>query len=229
MDKGSRSRWFPWLFPNQPKLRILTLYVAVPAAIVFTIARIGLPMTDLLLDYDGSDDRPPIIISSGSVDFDGGDPSDNPTIKGNWRDWTQDLFSSHWKPDFPKGKNVNRYDVTVTSGGKACGPLTGGVVVVQYTRTDGGTPSPVDFTLNTHPWGGFGRVEPKLDPGSIALTPTAVGRDASGAPTTPARLDFGAKGYISQLTVSPKGGGNQSICTFSDGDKPKIRVEQFDK
>jgi hypothetical protein len=172
----------------------------------------------------GDDDRPPIVVNNGSLIFNGGDPGDSPTIKAHWHDWKKDLLSSHWKPDFPKGFSVDHYDVSVTTAGQPCASTSGDAsVTIEYTRTDGGTPSPATFTINIHPLHGFGKREPKVDPGANPMTATPVTTDSSGNNTAPAKLTFSPNGYISSMTVSSSAGS--ASCQFGPNDNPVITVQ----
>src|SRR5258708_25596596 len=104
---------------------MLTLCLVAPVLAVVVVAKLVVPILAIVFDpTDGSDDRPPIIVSNGSLIFDGGDAADSATIKSHWADWVQDDLSSHWKPDLPTGKNVNRYDVTVQTTGNSCAPMS---------------------------------------------------------------------------------------------------------
>ena len=187
--------------------------LAVAAGLYFTLTSDG-----------GDDDRPPIVVYNGSLILQGGDESDTPVVKSHWRDWRQDLTSSHWKPDFSTGANVDHYHVTVTPANRTCQEMDGGAVAIEYTRTDGGTPSPVTVTLDIHPKHGFGKKEPKFDPGGLQMTPTSVISGPSGVPTFPAKLTFEATGYISKLTVMSISPSNS--CTFGAKDTPRIRIDQ---
>lgn len=230
MDKSSGKPWLPWLFPRSRALRTVSLSVVGAAAlaavgyVAYVVAVTG--GFKLFTDLTNVDDeRPPIIVSTGSLVFEGGDQSDSPHVKEHWNNWRQDVLSSHWKPDFTGGPDVDHYEVIVLSPA-GCSTMTGDTVVVEFTRTDGGTPSPVAVTLNLHKKWPSGPVEPKLDPGDLTMDKTDVIRGPSGAPTFPSKLTFKADGYISRLTVSSTSGTSNPPCTFSQTDKVRIRVNQ---
>ena len=71
------------------------------------------------------DDRPPIVVRSGSIYFDGGDKL-SPSPK--WRGWTLVSSSSGtsiWKPDHPAGAAVRAFEViAVNAIGTSTCPLT---------------------------------------------------------------------------------------------------------
>ena len=123
--------------------------------------------------FDGTDDRPPIEVVEGSIDFAHGYP---------WAD--QSGAKNVWRPDHPTGKHVKQYDVAVTTNGAdaGCGPLRGKTITIVYeSRT---------FTIDTKPHSGGKKDEPEL------ISPDPLDLDMSGYV-----LSLSGDGKIKSVTV----------------------------
>jgi hypothetical protein len=148
------------------------------------------------------EDRPPIIVRSGSVLMDGGD-------SGNWKPWKQNGSKKQWKPDHGGGGSVKSFSVTVANAtGNAAPsspcptlPMLADKVVVEYT-TSGGEKSQVTISIITS----GSKKEPLVDaPADMTQVP--------GSGSTPDQIiyDPGA-GYISNVTVT--NGSAQQLCGY---------------
>jgi len=190
--------------------------------LLWTIGTLLLAAAIAWLSAD-DDDRPPIIVTNGSVNFDNGDVSVpiQPTM------WIKDVILSEWKPQDADYHGISGFSVTFQdsyaavcsdaswkSPGKpadAKTPLTGEEVLVEYTAADN---SKVKIRLHRRRstlLGLLGKLEPKIvEPQSHALTPTA-----------PNRLryeDTPGTGYISQVSV------HGTDCAFGAPPTPGARA-----
>jgi len=194
--------------------------VVVATAIVAALVLAGawaIQRFDLLDDpeWDGSEERPPIIVRNGSILFENGDPSDSSTLKSHWHDWAQDLTTPKWKPDHDDGYHVNSYQVT-TTGVIGCSPLTGREVTINYTLTDNSVKAFTFAIQKKFGMKAYNRKEPKLNPGNVSLTATPM----DVANNVPARLTFAESGYISKVFTDT----NATGCSFGSTDRPKITI-----
>ncbi|HEX4567577.1 MAG TPA: hypothetical protein VH138_13155 [Vicinamibacterales bacterium] len=149
-----------------------------------------------------SDDRPPIIVTNGSMYFTNGDASSpiQPT------QWTDDIVLSEWKPADNSYKGIkgfavsfeNSYATSVCPGATGTPPttpLTGDEVRIEYTLGgSGGTITSTVRRRRSHLLGVFGKFEPKVvephDHKLKAVSPTQIDfEDLSG-------------GYISKVSVA---------------------------
>lgn len=113
----------------------------------------------------GKDDRPPIIVKGGSIDFSG-----CADMAGKKR-WVRDLIGEHWKPDHSQGGDTDAFVVKLVSAGQECKPISltdcasGDVVSVTYTAMNPATQQKVDtvFTFTKVRYFWFGHREPKLN------------------------------------------------------------------
>lgn len=199
MDKSSRTRWFPWVFPRSPKLRVLTLYVVAPVVAIVGVAAAAVP---IVADGGSDDDRPPIIVTNGSVVFYDGDPQD---VFQHWLPWKPDgNGSARWRPDHPKGKSIKSFKVVITGVQQppqdwppACsGIMSGRAVDIEFKPDN---TSAVHFSLSQDTTYGFlfitSKTEPVLDP------PAGVSVTQGNVPSQPPTLTFGSGGSITTVTV----------------------------
>jgi len=152
-----------------------------------------------------NDDRPPIIVTNGSMHFDDGDPSDN----SKWKDWVQANGNSpkQWTQKYPTGPGVSSFTVTI-AGGQNCPASTTMVfaVALEYTPKSG-TKSLV--TVQRVQWSGGGN---KLEPWVTA--PSDMTATPGGS--APSRLVYDtAGGYISNITLTTS--GSPISCSFPAG------------
>jgi hypothetical protein len=164
----------------------------------------------------GDEDRPPIIVRSGSVKIDGGEANST-----NWKPWKAHGSNKQWRPDHDKGGSTANYSVTITnSNGPAAPsspcpslPLVGTKVSVEYT-TDAGVKSEVVIGLDTS---GSKRI-PQVDaPADMT--------HAAGSGNTPDAIVYNpGPGFISNVTVSNDGGGQQ-MCGFVKPAAAVIRIK----
>jgi hypothetical protein len=149
-----------------------------------------------------SDDRPPIIVTNGSIHFDDGDPNDKP----RWKDWTQarSNSSNQWTQKYPTGPNVSSFTVDI-AGSQNCAASTPNVLAVALEYTSSGDKSLV--TVQRVLWsGGSGK---KMEPWVSA--PTDMSATSSGS-APPQLLYDPAGGYISNITLTTS--GNPISCAF---------------
>jgi hypothetical protein len=156
----------------------------------------------------GDEDRPPIIVRSGSVTIEGGDPLD----AQHWKKWVSAGDKRHYNPDHNNGAKVKYFAVQIANADNsaqspACPalPVLGTVVSVEYTLTNGNSPV------------GVVHVSKDINDAPLVDLPTEVSpMDGSGS--TPPRLTYDpGAGWISQVSVSlPNGLGTVSqSCRFA--------------
>jgi len=174
---------------------------------------VGVFVTVLALIYGivskGKDDRPPIIVKGGSIDFGG-----CPDLAGK-KPWIKDLIGNHWKPNHRAGGDTGAFEVTFVTGGHECKPtslsssITGNEVAVTYSALDPTTGQSVDtvFTFTKVRYFWLFRHEPKLN------APVSLSQ------LDPATLTFGSpqQGAITKLEVD---GVNQPLPSAN----PVIRI-----
>jgi hypothetical protein len=105
---------------------------------------------------DDTEDRPPIVVSEGSIHF------------GHGYGWVDMGSQKTWRPDHEKGKDVKKYIVSVTSKGvdAGCGFTDGKEIVIAFGLQT--------FTLNTKAHSGGTKDEPALV-STVALVPDTSG------------------------------------------------------
>ncbi len=150
----------------------------------------------LLAKASGEDDRPPIIVHSGSLIFDGGEGTD-------FKTWSKDAFLGEWKPSHDEAKGVKSLEVkfvAAPSPAPACAgsTMSGEEVLIEYRTDPAGTPSAVmRLHLRKKYW--FFKREPKLDTDGKRMT---LLEHTSLTPTPPMLVyEDGAPGWISKVTV----------------------------
>lgn len=159
------------------------------------------------------EDRPPIIVTNGSMRFDDGDPNDN----SKWRDWTKanGNSSKQWTQKYPTGPDVASFTVDI-AGGQNCPASTSMVfaVALEYTPSSGAKSL---VTVQRVQWGGSGN---KMEPWVTA----PIDMSATGAGSAPSRLvyDPGA-GYISNVTLTTSGA--PISCSIQPGSNVKITIQ----
>jgi hypothetical protein len=155
-----------------------------------------------------SDDRPPIIVTNGSMYFTNGDAS-SPIVPTQW---TNDIVLSEWKPADNNYKGITGFAVSFeksyapgvcpqASSTPPTAPLVGDEVRIEYTL--GGSGGTITSSLRrrrNHWLGVLGKFEPKVvephDHGLKAVSPTQI------------EFEDQSLGYISKVSV---GGTN---CEF---------------
>jgi hypothetical protein len=156
------------------------------------------------------DDRPPIIVTNGSMYFTNGDARiPKPPTK-----WAKDAFLSEWKPQDNNYKGIRGFTVSFENSyaPSVCPdaswvalplppqvpktPLTGEEVHVVYTAPDG-TRTTIVIHRRKSVFGGlFGKFEPKV------VQPDKFRMDANAAPTRLEHDDTPGAGYISEVSVT---------------------------
>jgi len=180
-----------------------------------------------------SDDRPPIIVTNGSMYFTNGDSSSQIQPTG----WIQDVTLSEWKPMDNNYHGIRGFEVSFENSyafgvctdassvppAKPTAPLVGEEVRIEYTTAGGKTISTKVHRRRADLWGLFGKNEPKVN------KPSGAGnQDFTIVGST--QLDFNdppvgqppTNGYISKVSVG------KTDCPFgqppSDTDRLKFRV-----
>lgn len=192
-----------------PARRISTkvMVVAVTLVVIAALFAFGLRRLMVHKMFDDDDERPPIIVHSGSLVFESA------------KNWKKDPSGNHrFKPDHPRGHSVGLYSVAVSgSTTAACNgtTLTGLEVFIDYQAD--ATAAVKQFhlyrklTLTTP---GTVKREPALDsPEQLTNLP--------GTGSAPARLVYGAggQGWIANVTVG------SASCAFTAADRLKVSVE----
>ena len=164
---------------------------------------------------DSEEDRPPIIVRSGSLTIDNGDRSGP---HNQWKKWKQES-SNRWKPNHGNGANVTGLAVRVTGGGGS-----GCVVAFNAERVEvdysQGTTNPavvVSYAAVT-----TGKKEPLIDSSvSMSIMPETS--------TLPERLEFNpGAGFVSQMrafTTGSSGSTTVSTCTFDNTPAAVIAIQ----
>jgi hypothetical protein len=169
------------------------------------------------------DDRPPIIVTNGSMYFTNGDPSSKVTPT----QWTDDIILNEWKPADNNYKGImgfavsfeNSYAPTVCAEASTMPPtvtLIADDVKIVYTLAGGGTTTYEVKRRRNHLLGTFGKFEPKVtDPGKKLQLPSStqlVFNDPPvGQPPT--------NGYISTVSVG------KTDCAFGPPPSDKARTD----
>ena len=140
------------------------------------------------------DERPPIIVHSGSLIFEGG-------VVPKTHSWAKDAILDEWKPA-GHFKGVKSMDVTFAgvSSPPACAATTmsGKEVLIEYRVSPTGDPSAV-MRVHLRRKYLIGKREPKIDPNGKKLT---LREHTSITPTPPMLVyEDGAPGWISKVTV----------------------------
>jgi hypothetical protein len=100
-------------------------------------------------DGDDTEDRPPIVVSEGSIEFSHG------------HKWNGVGGKKKWKPNHANGRSVTGYDVMAVNRTDLTVCLaTGKKITIDYEWTDG---SVKQFVLSLEQVGGSGKFEPTLD------------------------------------------------------------------
>lgn len=158
----------------------------------------------LLAKGSEEDDRPPIIVHSGSLIFDGGviepaPPGEQPRIRTH--SWSKDAILDEWKPS-QHAKGVRALEVTfaAVSSPPACASstMTGKEVLIEYRVSPDG-PAPAVMRVHLRRKHLIFKREPKIDPNGKEL----VLREHTSITPTPPMLVYEdhARGWISKVTV----------------------------
>lgn len=153
---------------------------------------------------DPDDDRPPIIVHSGSLIFDGGaieppQPGEQPVVRTH--SWSKDAFLGEWKPS-DHWKGVRSLEVTFRDAASppacAASTMSGEEVLIDYRVSPDGPPSAVMRVHLRRKHLIFKR-EPKIDSNGKRLT---LLTHTSITPTPPMLVyEDRAPGWISKVTV----------------------------
>ena len=125
------------------------------------------------------DDRPPIIVTNGSMYFTNGDASSSITPT----QWTKDITLAEWKPVDNNYHGIRGFTVSFENSyasavcpdassippAKPTTPLAGEEVRIEYTTAGGKTVSTKVHRRRADLWGLFGKNEPKVN------SPTGAG------------------------------------------------------
>jgi hypothetical protein len=158
----------------------------------------------------GDEDRPPIIVRSGSVYLEDGDPQD----AAHWKEWKAQGNPRRWKPDHSGGAKVIAYSVSIANADSGMPatpcpalPIVGTTVAVEYTVLSTHTASVI--TIGRDAAGS--NQDPVIDaPADLTSSP--------GAGSTPPRLTYDpGAGWISKVTVSLSSGLStiEQSCSFN--------------
>lgn len=131
----------------------------------------------------GEEDRPPIIVKSGSLIFESGTTS----RPGN--DWEQVPNTSDWQPDHPNGKRVNRFQLYFRGGTGTCVPVTVTDVTINFDPDGAGAQAAVPYMLVIRQRGG-------------KPVPTVSGANLQWDGAIHSRLTTGTGGAISSVGSS---------------------------
>jgi hypothetical protein len=191
----------------------------VKIAVVVGIAVVAAALTVFIIRILGSgdEDRPPIVVRSGSVYVDGGESNST-----NWKPWKQKgADKKQWQPDHGNGASARNFSVTIAYSNSASAPstpcpalpLVGTKVTVEYT-TDGGVKSQLVVNLDTQ---GSKKIP-------LVTAPADMTQNA-GSGSTPDQIvyDPGA-GIISNVTVADDTGAQQ-MCGFVKPAKAVITIK----
>jgi hypothetical protein len=180
--------------------------IKIAAAASIAVAAVALTVFAIRILGAGDEDRPPIVVRSGSIKVDGGESN-----SANWKPWKQKgADKKQWLPDHGNGASATNFSVTIANANGASAPsspcpslpMVGTKVMVEYT-TDGGAKS---------------QLVVDLDPQGSKLIPQVTApldmTQNPGSGNTPDQIvyDPGA-GFISNVTVSD--GGAQQMCGFA--------------
>jgi hypothetical protein len=191
---------------------LMVALLAIAVSTAYGVAKIQRPLDD---------DRPPIIVTNGSMYFEDGNPND--TDNSKWKNWTKanrDNNAKQWTQEAPNGFDVKSFTVTITgSSDPKCNSKTTSVaaIAIEYTP-DSGAKSLV--VVQRVPWssgGGNVKSEPWVIAPSDMVTMSPSGR--------PPGLVYGdpGKGYVSFLTLS--GSFDTLPCHFPKQKTTNITIQ----
>lgn len=157
----------------------------------------------LLAKASGEDDRPPIIVHSGSLIFDGGEIDTSPSADRTRRQthsWSKDAFLGEWKPsDHWKGVRALEVSFRDVASPSACAasPMSGEDVLIDYRVSPDGPPVVMRVHLRRKHL--IFKREPKIDSNGKEL----VLRTHTTITPMPPMLVYedGSPGWISKVTV----------------------------
>jgi len=154
----------------------------------------------------GEEDRPPIVVRSGSIYFDGGDRM-NPAPP--WRSWT--LVSSNagtaiWKPDQPGGAPVRAFEVLALNAivTQTCplAPFLADRIDLVYA----GTAKPQTASIHT--------LADKSQKAEPVVETTLPLTQVPGNDTAPDQLAYKTDGVLTGFNATSQGHG-VATCTFN--------------
>jgi hypothetical protein len=161
------------------------------------------------------EDRPPIVVRSGSIYFDGGDKL-SPSPK--WRGWTlvsSSSGSSIWKPDHPAGAAVRAFEViAVNAIGTSTCPLTP-FLADRVDLVYAGSTKPQTASIHTMA-DKNNKTEPVVE---TTLRLSAV----PGNDTAPDQLAYTTDGVLTGFGAAYQGHG-VATCTFNAQGGAYMRV-----
>jgi hypothetical protein len=170
---------------------------------------------DAVATARNDEDRPPIIVRSGSIYFDGGDKL-NPAPK--WRGWTMvsnTSGTSVWKPDHATGAAVRAFEVMAINaiGTPTCplAPLLADRIDLVYA----GSAKPQTASIHTAA-DKNNKLEPVIE---TTLRLTAL----PGNDTAPDSLAYTADGVLTGFTATYQG-HSAATCTFNAQGNAYLRV-----
>jgi hypothetical protein len=178
--------------------------------VAISIIALGFIISRLLMDSE--EDRPPIIVRSGSIRIDNGERG---APHSTWKKWKAN-GTRRWNPDHGRGANVTGFDVTVTGNATSTSgcstSFTADRIDVDYSQ---GTTNPtVTVTYVANP---SGKREPQIE-SSVAMS--VVPESTSD----PERLEYNPnEGFLSQVRGS-SGASPVSTCAFSQSSTTEIRI-----
>ncbi len=196
------------------KRRVFDNRYVIAAVSVFLLLLIG-GYIMYLKSSTGDEDRPPIIVSSGSIHIAGGDRN-NPHPA--WKDWLADSSVAHrWRPNHPFGASVREFQVTVSgaTNPSACPstPFAASEVQVDYS------------TLTTNPAVRIYAASPNAGAHKDPVVDSAV--DMTVTPQSaaaPAELRYEpGSGFIPQVRAITASG--TTTCTFDQSAAVVVRVQ----
>jgi hypothetical protein len=160
---------------------------------------------DVVATGSDEEERPPIVVRSGSIYFDGGDRL-NPSPK--WRSWTMVSSAANaiWKPDQPGGAAVRAFEVLAVNaiGTQAC-PLTP-FLADRVDLVYAGSAKPQTASIHTMP-GKNNKPEPVVET-TLRLTAAPA---SDGAPD---QLAYTTDGVLTGFSATYQGHG-VATCTFN--------------
>ena len=167
-------------------------------------------------DFRNEDDRPPIIVTNGSMNFDDGDPNGD---KSKWKDWKRSNGSSNakqWTQDAPRGFDVASYTVTIAgSSNNDCNGTTQSVsaVAIEYTLANGNAKS---LVVVQSVRGSANKREPWVT--------APIDMSDSKPNGKPPLLTYNPdSGYISYVTLTRP--STPVSCPFSSNSRPTITIQ----
>jgi hypothetical protein len=159
------------------------------------------------------DDRPPIIVRSGSIYFEGGIAGNPDECCNNWK---KDLTSNEWKPDPDDKDGVSDFAVTVTGVPSAVcsmNDVRGQQVLIYFQFGNERNRDWSLFRVRIAAKHGFGKREPKI------VAPRKL-KDLDGtSPSVPGVLTDDRAGFISGIRV------DNEACGFDESHKRDLRIK----